>query len=329
MPISGPSSYVSTVNEFSAHWALVNTALGADGPLLLTNPDGPVPPTLNRANLVTYRGQLQAKQAEIQGQINAAEIAGADLKAMRDAIHLRMLQFNEKVRGVLGNTAFVAALPGVPGLTEGQGNFVPPLDDIATLWEKINAAAGIPGFTAPLLLLNAYPRADFDTALAGLKTQFETVGDANLGVTLKIAERNLLQDVIYPVLKKYRQMVPTAFAANSPLIASLPQLTPTPGSTPDPVRATGVWDAPTTQGKITWTASPAADLDKYEVRWSPGTSYKAQNEVVLGTIEKDATREFFTTQGLGAVNDESVFKVYVMTVTGNEKGSNVVKIKRV
>ena len=296
--------------------------------MLLRNPNGPVPPTLAVADLITMRTNLNALHADIQGQINTVELAFADLMAQKVAIHLRAGQFNEKVRGPLGNTSYAQALPELPTPTDGRGVFVEPLDDIPTLWAKLNAAVGIPGFTGPLLLLGGYPLADFTAALAALKTQFETVAKESLGVTLKIGDRNALQDLIYPVLKVYRVTVPTFFPAGSPLITSLPKLTPEPGSTPDAVLANGLWNAPTSQAKLTWDASTAPDLVEYEVRWSPGLTYDAANEVVLGNVAKTATREFFTTQGLLATGDVSNFKIYVTTTTGNERGSNPVKITR-
>lgn len=320
MPITGPSSYIPTTNEFLAHWDAANTALGGGGPLLL-------PGGVTRANLVTQRDALQTKQSEVEGQINNGEIARADLTAKKVDLHLRGGQFNDKVRALLGTTPYARALPELPQPQDGQGNFVPPLDDISTLWSKINAAV-IAGFTPPLLLLGAYPLADFNTALAALKAQFNTVSSEEVLVTLKLAERNAVQDIIYPLLKSYRQVLPTYFAANSPLVASLPRLSPEPGSTPDGVLANGGWDAGTSQGKLTWGESASAEVVEFEVRWSPGNNYDSANEVVLANIAKDATREYFTTQGLGAPGDVSVFKVYVKTTTGNEKGSNTVKITR-
>lgn len=161
-----------------------------------------------------------------------------------------------------------------------------------------------------------------------MKTQFATARKEAFLVSFKIKERNRLQDLIQPVLKAYRMAVPTKFAADDPLVVTLPALSPAPGSTPDAVRANGVWNAATSQGKLTWDASTAADLYQYEVRWSPGAGYDAASEVVLANIGKDDPREFFTTQGLGAIGDLSVFKVFVVTSTGNERGSNMVKIKR-
>lgn len=321
MPINGPASYVPTTNEFLAHWDAANAALGGGGPLLL-------PGGVTRANLLAQRDALQVKQSEVEGQINGREIARADLDTKKEDMHLRAGQFNDKVRALLGTTPYARALPVLPTQTDGQGTFVPPMDDIGTLWGKLNVAVGIPGFTPPLLLLGGYPLADFNTALAGLKAQFSTASTEDVLVTLKLAERNAIQDVIYPWLKSYRQVLPTYFAANSPLVASLPRLTPEAGSTPDPVLANGVWNAPTTQGKITWDASTATDLAEYEVRWSPGTTYDSGIEIVLGTIAPAAPREFFTAQGLGSPGAVSVFKVYVKTTTGNERGSNTVKITR-
>ena len=58
MPISGASSFIPTLNDFLPHWEQVNTALGGAGPLVLRNPSGPTPPTLDRAALVTLRDDL-------------------------------------------------------------------------------------------------------------------------------------------------------------------------------------------------------------------------------------------------------------------------------
>ena len=328
MPISGAASYLPTINDFLPHWQVVNASLGAGGPLLLRNPNGPVPPLLARSVLVTMRDALQAKHTDITSQINSVELASATLKTMKAELHLRGGQFNEAVRSALAGTAYAEALPLLPQPGDGQAVFIEPMDDVSTLWGKLNTAAGIPGFTGPLLLLGGFSLVDFDAALALLKTQFETVREEEFLVTFKITERNRMQDLIYPLLKAYRLAVPTKFAATDPVVVSLPKLTPDPGSTPDGVLLNGVWNVPTTQGKLTWDASTAADLEQYEVRWSPGTSYDSANEVVLANIAKEATREYFTTQGLLATGDVSVFKVYVKATTGNEKGSNAVKITR-
>ena len=89
MPISGASSYIPTLNDFLPHWDLVNTTLGVAGPLVLRNPNGPTPPTINRAALVTMRNDLQAKHTDITDQMNNVQIAAAALRIMKAGLHLR------------------------------------------------------------------------------------------------------------------------------------------------------------------------------------------------------------------------------------------------
>jgi hypothetical protein len=328
MPISGASSYLPTINDFLPSWELVNATLGAAGPLLLRNPNGTVPPTVSRGDLVAMRDALQLKHADITGQMNNVQIAAAALRAMKEALQLQGGRFNDAVRSALAGTTFESALPLLPQPGAGQGVFVEPMDDIATLWAKINVTMGINGFTAPLVLQGGFTLTHFNDALALLKAQFELVHKEDFLVSFKIKERNRMQDLIYPILKAYRLAVPTRFAADDPLVVSLPKLTPEPGSTPDAVLANGAWNAPTSQGKLTWDESTSPDLDEYEVRWSPGPDYDADTEVTIANIPKTAPREYFTTQGLLAIGDESNFKVYVKTLTGNERGSNTVKITR-
>jgi hypothetical protein len=232
------------------------------------------------------------------------------------------------VRAYLPGTTLAKALPKVPGLTEGQGNFFPPLDDMENLWLRANALVPFPGYSPPLLLLGGYALAAFSTDLADLRSAYKGVTKEELEVRVKRGERQDLEDVIYPILKSYREAMPTFFAPDHALVESLPRLTPEPGSTPDAVVASGIWNAPTSQGKITWEASTAPDLDHYDVRWSPGSTYSTDDESTIGNVAKDAPREFFTTQGLGLPGAVSVFKVYVVTETDNEKGSNTVKITR-
>jgi hypothetical protein len=320
MPIEGPASFLPTTDEFSAHWGLVNTALA---PAALVLPAG-----TTRANLETHRTSLATLHAAVQTGINDVEMARADLDDRKAALHTRLTQFNEKARSYLSTTTLARALPKVPTLSEGQGAWLPVFDDMENLWTRANALAPVGGFTPPLLLLGGYTLANFSADLVLLRAAYKTVTAKEVDLRVKRGERQDLEDVIYPILKSYREAMPTFFAATHALVVSLPRLTPESGSTPDAVSVTGVWDAGTSQGKLTWTENAAADVDHYEVRWSPGSSYSADDESVLGSVDKEAAREFLTTQGLGAPGAVSVFRVYVVTATGNEKGSNTAQITR-
>ena len=63
MAITGPSSYVPTLNFFIPHWVSVNSTLGAGGPLV-TEGGGTV------AILTWYRDQLSGFRASILDKDN-------------------------------------------------------------------------------------------------------------------------------------------------------------------------------------------------------------------------------------------------------------------
>ena len=55
--------------------------------------------------------------------------------------------------------------------------------------------------------------------------------------------------------------------------------------------------------------------------------YRAAEELAVAALPKTATT-FETATGLAAPGSAATFKVYVLTTTGNEKGSNAVKVTR-
>lgn len=319
MPLSGPSSFVPTLNLFIPHWVDVNLALGAGGPLVLE--DG-----TTIAVLTGYRDQLSDFSASIQGKLNDVQIAFGDVTAKKTDLLARIGEFNRKVRGAIGKSSYATALPDVPSITSGEGIFLDPLDDAANLWPKINAAT-IPGFTGPLLLPGGYAVATFLTDLAALKTAYATVSTAEHEVNLERKLRNFIQDKAQPALVSYRKGVAGAFAENDPLVLSLPAVTPESGSTPDAVTSTGSFDVTLTQGKITFSASTDPNLFQYEIRFCSGP-YSTETETVIGNLSPTDLREFLTLSGLAASGDVATFKVYVILTTGNEKGSNTVTITR-
>ena len=75
-------------------------------------------------------------------------------------------------------------------------------------------------------------------------------------------------------------------------------------------------------------AGPPANLLRYEIRFCAGPNYSSENESVIGTVLPADPREFLTDAGLTTPGSKSSFKVYVITSTGNEKGSNTVTVTR-
>ena len=320
MPITGPSSYVPTIDEFLAHWLAVNNALGAAGPMVLPH-GGTI------VILTGFRGQLDGYRASVKNKQNVEEIARGALEIQRTELMKRLGQFNRKVRGSLSHTAFAAALPQVPSITAAPAVLIEELDDMESLWVKINAAT-IPGFTGPLLLLDGYALATFTTALTAFRAAVKAWSDAVEDLQLEREQRNDVQDLAHAILSEYRPAVEGNFDPTHALVATIPKIAPEPGSTPDPVTANGQWIDSLGMAKITFPESLDANLLRYELRMCAGANYTTDNEVVVGSILPGAPREFVTADGLPSPGSVATYKVYVITTTLNERGSNTVSVTR-
>ena len=77
----------------------------------------------------------------------------------------------------------------------------------------------------------------------------------------------------------------------------------------------------------TLTALKNEHLDHYSVRTAPGPKYKAVDESVVAEVAKTLTH-FSTNKGLVAPGATALFRVYVVLMTANEKGSNTVSVTR-
>ena len=95
-------------------------------------------------------------------------------------------------------------------------------------------------------------------------------------------------------MNQYRALVRALLPPDNPLLQSLPALTPPSGSTPGAVDLSGAWDAAQGRAAFAWTPSASPDLDHYSLRAVPGA--------------------------------DAGCKLYVVTRTGNEKGSNAVRV---
>ncbi len=316
MPISGPTSYLSTTDEFGNHWGVSNTTLGVNGPLVL--PDGTV-----LAGLLTRRGNLSTKRGFLQGELNTEEMAREDLSLKRIMMQARLVQYGEKVRVFYPNSIWARTLPELPAAGDSPNRFYDPMDDVSNSWGRINAD---PGTTTPLTLLGGYTLAMFVTDVAAFKAAHTALTVASSNVRLAREARNDEQDLIYAILKSYREVFPTYFDKDHLLSRTLPRLTPLPGSTPSNVVATGIWDMAIQQARISWTESSDPHLDHYEVRFCPGPNYSTEDESVVGSVDPGEPRNLPTGAGLAIPGSVASFKVYVITTTGNESGSNAVTV---
>ena len=61
---------------------------------------------------------------------------------------------------------------------------------------------------------------------------------------------------------------------------------------------------------------------------SPGPDYSSDDEIVVSSVPASAPRILNTAAGLSAPGVTAGFKVYVITTTGNKRGSNPVYVDR-
>jgi hypothetical protein len=322
MPITGPASYLPTVELFLNHWQQVNTALDSAGPLVLAG-------GRTHDALSAQRDELEAARDAVTDAGVERSLARGALVAQVTALQARLVEFNERVRADLPGSPFAHALPTAFSVGDAEGSVRDGLRQVSTLWRKVNAIASPPaGVQLPLTLHGGYTLARFDADRDDLRAAYRALSDVEVEGRLAWGARNALQDEIYDALKCYRMKVPTAVRDRQALIESLPALTPAPGRTPAAVRVQVAWDATLGKARVTWEASTDPDLRYYELRGVPGDDYATDDEAVLAVVAPTAPREALEDFALTAPGLTAGFKVYVVLQTGNEKGSDAVYVTR-
>ena len=319
MPITGPASYIPVTDEFLTHWQAANTALGLGNALVLSDGE-------TRAILLAKKEQLSQARIVVSSRAADVELARGDLDDRKRFLLMRLGQFFGKVRAYHGGTKWHRALPDLPSQTDGQTIVDEALTHGVILWEKLNAD---PAIANDVVVLDGYTQVQFSLDVADLRTAYTTYNNTTKLLELAREDRNDIQDVIYPILKNYREALPTFFQKEHALVDTLPRLTPGPGKTPNPVTATATYDQVQHKAHVTWTESDANDLAEYRVAYTIGPVYSTDDEQFIGTILPGAPREFFTDTHLAANGNTISLKVYVITTTGHEKGSNAVTVTRV
>lgn len=318
MAITGPASYIPTTDEFLAHWASADKVLfdgGGTAMVLLKE--------VNREALVSLRKQLEGKRAEVESARIGREIARAAIEEGKAGLLARLNQFKRKISSLVPDSPWEAVLPKAYSVTESYGKVIPPLDEMADLWERYEREVGL------LQLMGKYERAAFMSDLAALKTAYTTYISTDHALSFTRSERAGLEKEIYGVLKAYRRRIPSEFPADHPLMDTLPRLSPAETAhDPVPVQANGLWNPGTQTAELNWTASSDPDLARYEVRAVAGPDYEEDDETIVATLPPGATRVWTGDYSLSTPGSAASFRVYVVLTTGHEKGSNPVTVLR-
>ncbi len=321
MPISDFASYVQVMDEIALHWALVDAELGGT-PLTALKLAG----LFGLAEFVTSKNELDAFLIGFEDLENAREIGAGTRDNLKGTVRQKFGQFRGMLRAVLPNSKYAAAAPILPNFGADESKFLAPLDDGASLWLRINADTTIPGFTPPLVIAGM-TQAMFATEIASLRAAYHAirVADTNLNIARK--ERQTLLDAAFERMVQYRSAVEGLFGPDHPLTQSLPSLSAAPGTTPNAVVLSGIWNAGAGQAQFTWTGSDDANLQDYQVRTSPGPSFDAGSASVVATVPPE-TLNLSTTVGLEGLGEVASYKVFVRLTSNNEAGSNTVTLAR-
>ena len=322
MPISDIGSYVTVGEEFKSHWTDVNADRVAGGGTVLLLADG--------YSLVTLTADVGSVGTAITGQEdldNAIALATTNRDNRKQTQRDRLMEFRDAVQYRLKGSGYVRALPDTPSLDASEQKIVKALDDMASVWLRVNADTGVANFTPPLLLRETFAVAAFQSELALLRANYKAVTDAENDTRIGRAQRDVRLDPLHDRFVQYRQAVGVEYGPLHPFTTTLPDLSSPPGSTPAAVPLSGGWNAATGQAEFHWLASTELNLAEYALRMSPGSTYDAGTATVVGTASP-GTLSLDTTAGLTTAGDVASFKLFVILSTGNVAGSNTLTITR-
>ncbi len=75
-------------------------------------------------DLEDYRQELVDAATEMQRLLNDREVARGFIDIYKQLLLGRLNEFNRKVRGILGQSPFVRALPKVPSFSDGESKIL-------------------------------------------------------------------------------------------------------------------------------------------------------------------------------------------------------------
>ena len=322
MPIENNSSYIPTMNEFRAHWEDVDGVL--DNPMIV---QGPNDSAITLAVFTTMRNNLQAQFMNVVDALGDQVIARTSVRLKKEELLPYLAEFNGLLDSYYTRTDFADARPKPPSMGDHALTFLTAMREVATLWSKMNAASAPAGITLPLELADGTTQAEFASLLPDLDAAYAAYDNASQDVVVARSARERLKLEAYTTMKNYRTTAKTRCVQQPDLLDTIPDLSPRPGHTPDPVNASAVFVAPNT-AHVEYEASTDPDLQRYELRGNPGPDYDREDSVVIATNQPVDPLVFDTNFSLNQPGAQVTFKVYTVLNTGNEAGSAGMTVQR-
>ena len=312
-----PLSYLRTAQDIDTHWQQVNASSSAN------------PITLKGSfTLAQFQNELTvfgAKISQTRAERLQRDMAAGQRSIQKDAVRESLTRFRAAVTNYLMGTPYAGNLPTLPTLSVDESAYKEPFLKMQERWRVIdNLSVSVPEFTAPLVLGNGLTLDGFVDQLTDLDSAYRALDKSDTQLETYRRERDAMMEPLKKRIVQYKNALIDRFGKEHPFVKSIPALSPTPSNTLKPVKLTGTWDASTQKAALTWSAAASQDAT-YSVRTTGSLPYKPDDEEVLATLPHGTTH-FHTDAGLIVIGSEANFKVYVVTPSGNERGSNAVKI---
>lgn len=326
MPITGIGSYRPTMLAFDEHWTLVNDTIA---PVVVQLTGG--------YTLASFKADELLVDTAIDAVGPLAQQL-VDMSAQRDiaktALRERILQYRGVVSGTLAGSVFADRTPLTPGPSDGYDLFFKSLNAVEEDWEQINGLTEeealthrAVGYVGPLLLQGGYNLANFSADVAALATLWPQVESKVRQATQARDNRDALLTPIRERMRQYRGVLPGLLPKNSPLLKSLPRLSPPSGQTPPPANATGSWDAALQMARFEIPATTSPKVAYRSLRVTPGPKYRSGDEVTLAQIENNQTSAQ-TVEALENPGAVASFKIVSVGPDGNESSGKAMVIVR-
>ena len=321
MPIEQIDDYPETMTEFELHWGSVNAALGG-----APATDFELLGDYTLADFSADKAAVVTALSDQEGLDNNVDFARSDRDQTRTDLRQRLILFRETAKALLPGSRYLRALPDTPAEQAEAQKLLDAWDDIAHVWAQINTDQP-PEIAPAMQLRGGYTLAQFQTEVGTMRTRYDAVKAAERAAGDGRGQRDELLQAAYTRMVQYRERLPVTLDPGDPLLASMPQVTASPGSTPDAVTLSGQWNSSPGSGLLTWNESTSPNLDHYLVRFSPGATYDSGNSSVSANLPPGTTVHE-TLDGLASPGDTASFKVFVVLTTGNQAGSNTTTITR-
>ncbi|MDX2111766.1 MAG: hypothetical protein SFY80_16150 [Verrucomicrobiota bacterium] len=303
-------------------WTAIHDELGALNPLVLSR-------NHTLAKNIAEAEQYTAVHAN-QKPLNAAVALAS---GTCDELRVELVEAIGSIRTeikyiapIVGNEGFFNALPKPLKAGSAVPKVLAASETCAAIWEQLLGLTH-PDLTQPVRFCNGQTLEQFQARIEVLRAAYHSRLNAVAAAKTNRRLRDQILKQVFAHIVEYRLRVIRAFPKDSIHRQNLPVLYRSRGAAPEAVTVTGIWNADTGNGKLIWSECTSTNLSHYEVRGCLQGTYATDEDIVVARVPK-GTLSFETSFGLTAVGSVASFKVYAVTTTGRERGSNSVSIER-